>query len=319
METAKTRTNGQPDLDYVRRKYLIKLNQHTKRNVIIYATAWTQNKANLTPSHVSITNEDITGFMAAAEDLKDGSLDLILDSPGGNLDAVEALVTYLRSKFTDLRVIVPQKAMSAATMLACASNRVVMGRHSFLGPIDPQFALQTPLGERMVPAQAILDQFENAKKECATQSNLAAWLPMLNQYGPDLLRQCELVSVLSRELVEDWLRRYMFAGDEYGSGKAIAVAEWLAGHNNFKSHSRPIARDTLRERGFVVVDLEDDPKFADLVLSVHHAMGITFTNTNAAKIIENHLGKAFVTQVHAVQQVQVQVPDQLATPTTPAH
>jgi ClpP class serine protease len=41
--------------------------------------------------------------------------------------------------------------MSAATMVACAANQIVMGKHSFLGPIDPQLILQTALGNRLVP------------------------------------------------------------------------------------------------------------------------------------------------------------------------
>ncbi|MFQ5800046.1 MAG: hypothetical protein ACE5H0_15320 [Bacteroidota bacterium] len=72
----------------------------------------------------------------------------------------------MRSKFDDIRVIVPQGAMSAATMLTCSANRIVMGKHSFLGPIDPQIILQTPLGNQAVPAHAILDQFRKAQEEC---------------------------------------------------------------------------------------------------------------------------------------------------------
>jgi ClpP class serine protease len=55
--------------------------------------------------------------------------------------------------------------MSAATMLACSANRIVMGKHSFLGPIDPQFIIQTELGRASVPAHAIEEQFELAKRE----------------------------------------------------------------------------------------------------------------------------------------------------------
>src|SRR5437870_9673496 len=104
-----------------------------------------------------ITDEDMEGFMEALTPLpaSDG-LDLVLHSPGGSAEATEALVSYLRSKFSDIRVIVPQAAMSAATMLACAANLVVMGKHSSLGPIDPQMFLNTPLGQKAVPAQAIL-------------------------------------------------------------------------------------------------------------------------------------------------------------------
>jgi ClpP class serine protease len=42
--------------------------------------------------------------------------------------------------------------MSAATMLACSANKIVMGKHSFLGPIDPQFIIQTELGRASVAA-----------------------------------------------------------------------------------------------------------------------------------------------------------------------
>jgi Serine dehydrogenase proteinase len=84
--------------------------------------------------------------------------------------------------------------MSAATMMACAADEVVLGKHSFLGPIDPQLILNTPLGSRMVPAQAILDQFEHAKKECQDPAKLGARIPMLSHYGPDLLVNCENAS-----------------------------------------------------------------------------------------------------------------------------
>jgi len=150
--------------------------------------------------------------MEVIHGLKGPKLDFILHSPGGSLEAAEALVLYLRSKFEHIRVIVPQMAMSAATMIACAGDVIILGKHFFLGPIDPQIIINTPLGQRMVPAQAILEQFEQAKSECQDPAKLGAWLPMLNQYGPDLLIQCENANKLSEELVQGWLETYMFKG-----------------------------------------------------------------------------------------------------------
>ena len=103
---------------------------------------------------------DVTGG------LHDKNLDLILHSPGGSPEAAEGIVSYLRSRFQNIRVIVPELAMSAATMISCAANEIVMGKHSFLGPIDPQLLVSTQLGQRYVPAQAVLDQFDKAQKEC---------------------------------------------------------------------------------------------------------------------------------------------------------
>ena len=95
-------------------------------------------------------------------------------------------------------------------MIACAADVIVLGKHSFLGPIDPQVTVSTKLGQRMIPAQAILDQFELAKRECQDPRKLGAWLPMLDQYGPDLLVQCDNASKLSEQLVRGWLEHYMF-------------------------------------------------------------------------------------------------------------
>ena len=159
-----------PDFDGVRRKYLHELNIHTERDVILYASGWLQ-KPEVAPSLTSIVDEDIHALMEVTAGLRGPAVDLILHSPGGSPEAAEAMVGYLRSRFVHVRVIVPQLAMSAATMVACAADEIVMGKHSFLGPTDPQLLLATPLGIRLVPAQSVLDQFEKAQRECATPPN----------------------------------------------------------------------------------------------------------------------------------------------------
>ncbi len=45
-----------------------------------------------------------------------------------------------------------------------------------------------------------------------------------------------------------------------------------------------------------IVPLEKDQTLQDLVLSVFHATTHTFNATGAVKILENHLGKAFIKQ-----------------------
>ena len=183
--------------------------------------------------------------------------------------------------------------MSAATMISCAANEILMGKHSFLGPIDPQLLVFTQLGQRYVPAQAVLDQFDKAQRECADPAKLSAWLPMLGQYGPDLLVQCEMALSLSRELVQTWLENYMFHGIADGTERARSISEWLSDHTTFRSHSRHLSRSALQEHNLLVFPLEDDEVLQDLSLSVFHATTHTFSGTTAAKIVENHTGRAF--------------------------
>ena len=237
--------------------------------------------------------------MEVVHGVKATELDLILHSPGGSLEAAEALVLYLRTKFNHIRVIVPQQAMSAASIMACAADEIVLGKHSFLGPIDPQFILNTPLGLRMVPAQAILDQFDQAKDECKDPAKLGAWIPMLGQYGPDLLVKCENASEMSRKLVQGWLETFMFKPDRDRKKKAAKIADWLSSHKYFKSHGRHVPRSELEKKGLKIVHLEAEQQFQDLVLSIFHATTHTFSMTSAVKILENHNGRAFIKQAQA--------------------
>ena len=184
------RGEGPPNFDLVRRRYLAALYGHTGRNAVLYASGWLQKEAP--PERISINDEDIHALMEVTSGLPAAGLDLILHSPGGSPEAAEGIVSYLRSRFDHIRVIVPHLAMSAATMISCAADEILMGKHSFLGPIDPQLVASTPLGNRNVPAQAVLDQFDKAMRECADPTKLSAWLPMLGQYGPDLLVQSEM-------------------------------------------------------------------------------------------------------------------------------
>ena len=282
--------DGPKDFDGVRRKYLHKLHGHTKRDVILYASGWIQKEGSL----VSIGDDDIHAFMEVSAGLKGPCLDMILHSPGGSPQAAEAIVSYLRSRFSHIRVIVPQLAMSAATMISCAADEIILAKHSFLGPTDPQIPLSTPLGRRLVPAQAVLDQFEKASRECADPAKLPVWMPILSQYGPDLLVQCESALCLSQELVRTWLEEYMFKEMDDRSEKATRVSRWLADHKQFKSHNRHISRSQLQGNHLVVRALEDDETLQDLSLSVFHATIHTFTGTPAVKIVENHTGRAFI-------------------------
>lgn len=311
--------SNQPPFDIVRRKYLALLSTYTGRNVILYATNWTQPGHD--PNSVSITDNDIQGLMEVIHGLEGRNIDLILHSPGGSPESAAAIVSYLRSKFDDVRIIIPHTAMSAATMICCSANRIVMGRHSFIGPIDPQFILQTQFGMMSVPAQAIIDQFQMAKEECKDPQKLGAWIPILTGYGPALIVQCQNAIALAKKYASEWLAQYMFAGEETRTDVAVRatrIADDLSNHTRFKSHGHHINRDEARSIGLVVEDLETDQTFQDLVLSVYHATTHTFSGTAAVKIIENQKGSAYI-QIEQripvqVQQKPIQPPQ---TPQTP--
>ena len=304
--------------DVLRRKYLAQLHAHTGRAVIIYATPWLESKANDTPGQaMSVNLGDIQGFMEACYGVPEKELDLIITSPGGSPDAAESIMAYLRTQFDHIRAIIPVAAMSAATMMSLGADEILMGSHSQLGPIDPQFTVVTPEGPRFSPAQAILDQFEIGKKECQNPANIGAWLPILRSLLPGLLAQCVASRELAEQAVKESLERYMFAGDPDAAAKAETASKWFADFTFFKSHGRRVSRDDAKNLGLKVLDLEDDSDLQDLILSVHHATRITFSNSGVTKIIENHNGHAYIEQVQQFQVVSG-APGQQPPPAAPS-
>lgn len=289
--------------DAIRNKYIRQLFEYTGRNVIIYATRWTSG--DVPPNLVSITDEDIQGFMECMSSLTGDDLDLIIHTGGGSAESTDAIVSYLRSKFKNIRVIIPQAAMSAGTMLACSANIIVMGKQSSIGPIDPQFILQTAAGVQSIPAHSILEQFKKAQNDCRDNpKNLNSWLPILSQYGPALLVNCINQISFGKELVKNWLKAYMFNGET--TDLPDRIADFLSDHANFKTHGKHINMGTAIEIGLKIEQLESNQDFQDKVLSAFHATMHTLSSTNTSKIIANHNEHCFLKQFMPIPMISKQ-------------
>ena len=233
--------------DFIRRKYLSELSKYTNRNIILYATAFTQKGG--APELLSVTEEDVQGMMEVSYGLEKKPVDLIIHSPGGSPEAAEGIVEYLHAQFPEVRVIIPQIAMSAATMIACSGASIVMGKHSNIGPVDPQLIINSPNGPTSNPAKAIIDQFYKALQE-VNEPNKQAWAILLNQYGPSVITQCENYIKMSENLIRDWLNRFMFKTEAPDVKAPIIenIASFLANHDNFKRHGRHISREKAESK-----------------------------------------------------------------------
>jgi hypothetical protein len=282
--------------DVVRKEALHALHKYSGSDVVLYATGFTSpvKQPNISSSLFAVTVDDMQGFMSALHRLEGQRLDLILHSPGGSLDAADQLVQYLRSKYSHIRALIPQNAMSAATMIACACDEIVMGKHSAIGPIDPQITVPTAHGLFTSPAQCILDDFESAKKDIAADRNLAAlWAARMKDYPPGILQICRNTLELAVEKVASWLTLYMFKGDPDAGNKAAEIAAWLGNASAHKTHGRPIGIAAAQQAGLKVSALEDDRMLQEHLLSVFHATAVTFEVTDCVKIVENHNGRGW--------------------------
>lgn len=275
--------------DVIRRKYLQRLHEVTGRNVIVYYSAWLQKPELARRGGMEINDADKNGFMATVHEIdRRKGLDLILHTPGGDAAATESLVDYLRAMFgTDIRALIPQIAMSAGTMVALACKEVVMGKHSSLGPVDPQIA--------GVAAHGIIEEFRRAADEIRKNpATIPLWQPIIAKYSPTLIGECEKAIEWSNQMVHEWLVSGMFAGEQDAEQKATHIVEAFGDHALTKSHARHISAQAARDLGLKVKALEDDPDLQEAALTVHHACIQTLSATGATKIIENHKGVAYM-------------------------
>lgn len=267
-------------LDVIRRKYIKELSDYTGRNTIVYYSGWLSKQDAI---NTDINDLDMSGFMENVKGLDcSKGLDLIIHTPGGNPMAAESIVKYLRNKFKkDIRVIVPHLAMSAGTMIACSGKSIVMGKHSSLGPIDPQL--------NGIPAYNIKKEFEQAKNEVTSNPNsIMYWKIKLEKYPAAFLNMAISSIELAEVLVKEWLGTCMF-DSEKDSEKIDKIIKGLNENEKSKSHGRHFDLEFCDNLGLKIEKLEDDQELQDKVLSIHHAMILTFNNFPAAvKIIENN-------------------------------
>jgi hypothetical protein len=285
-EGSKQFANRTSPHDVIRRRYLRKLFNHTRRNVIAYYSGYLSKPVQ----GIEINDEDKNGYMLCVHEMdRAAGLDLILHTPGGDGQATVSLVAYLRNLFGDnIRAIVPQIAMSAGTMIACSSRSIVMGKQSSLGPVDPQFGA--------IPAANMLAEVKRAQADILANPNMAAfWAPILSRVTPSFIEKCEQAIRDSNEFLERTLRQNMLKGlSPVDQDAAVAKIAEVFANNEGRAHNTHYDLDKCLEVGLNIERLEDDQTLQDLVLTIHHCYMHTLMNTPAFKIIENHMGKALV-------------------------
>ena len=272
--------------------------------VIFYASAFLQKATD----NVSITREDINGFMNALSGTPtDNGLVLILHTPGGDPNAVESIVEYLHAKFNRIDVIVPYLAMSGGAMISLASDLLILGKQSQLGPIDPQFFI----GNKVHSARAIQEGFNKAREDIENDIKLAhLWAPILQNMGPSLVLEADKALTYSKELVVNWLNNRMLKDIEdeeerWKKADAIAAyfnAEDTLGHGQIHAHGQRIGAEKLGELGLKLEFLEKDQDLQNYVLTAYHLMTLIFEHTPSLKFIASDTGKMWVKQQPLIPQ-----------------
>jgi hypothetical protein len=236
---------------------------------IAYFTAY----GNYERSDVALNNDDKNALLTLLAELphKKDRLDLIIHSPGGLTETAEEIVELLRDNFSEVNFLIPDKAMSAAAMMAMSANEIILYDGAILGPYDPQISLPN---KRYAPIPFAV--------RSALKGSLPNWTVweagrVITQAGV-YKKYCETLAAL-------WLTKYMFgrgevkiwrkdslfrflrslyvkcppeAQDDYK--KALKIVSFFMDYDLHPTHTRPLPFSRISDLGLNVSKAEGELK-----------------------------------------------------------
>lgn len=232
---------------YQRQQLIREIEERTGRTLLCYICG----------EKAEINRDDTLGIVELLHNVQPGaSIDLMLHTYGGDVDAAEKLIKMLHAAIVSpasLRVIVPDVAKSAGTLMALGADEIVMSDTSELGTIDPQLELKDSKGNTIVHSVlSYLDAFDAIAKNLKDAPDDPVLKVQLESFDPTALRTFDAVRRRARTLAENFLKR---VGLNY-----TAIPYALMDTERFASHSQMIDYGTAKEIGLNIAYMpSEDP------------------------------------------------------------
>lgn len=233
-----------------RRRLIHRIEEETGRNVLCYVSHGPE-----------IDGDDVLSLQALLDRLPTGvPIGLLLHSPGGEVDAAEQLVHMLRAKVEGasaaadagaLRIIVPDRAKSAGTLMTFGADRIVMSSMSELGPIDPQFQVKRGDRTETYSVWAYLGAFRMAEERCRREPDNPVFRAAYERFDPLVADRMRGQVRRVGQAVEDLLRH---SGSNYTQASRKFVAENWMDPKVFPTHEQTITFAKAKEFGLTHVE-----------------------------------------------------------------
>lgn len=160
--------------------------------------------------------------------------------------------------FKRVNIVIPSIAMSAGTLLAMLSDRIIGFSFASIGPIDPQLVVQTPQGPRVVSAIAYKRLIEETLPRLAYEKKLGVdglarlYVAQDMYLYQESLRSLDYVQYVLEQYVKNKLGDHRFRE---------LLNRFLTG---VETHSKPLNLGVLRDFGFDVALLDGDERYREL-------------------------------------------------------
>ena len=229
-------------LRYQRQALIRALEKETNTNLLCYVAG----------TNAGISRDDTAGFVDMLYNVPQRDpVDLLLHTPGGDIDVAEKLVALLHAKVGDqgmLRVIVPDFAKSAGTLMALGANKIVMSDSSELGTIDPQIWLKDGRGNLICHSVVhYLEAYEEFEKKVRDNQTDPAARLMFEKFDPATLHKFTAVRDRARTIAENLLKRRGVNWSE--------IARKLMDTKEYPSHGQPLGWEVVKSFGLDIIYL----------------------------------------------------------------
>ena len=221
-----------------RKEIIRKIQQNTGRTLLCYVAQDEQ----IRPEDVIYTQELLYSLDPGT------SIDLLLNSPGGDVDTAEKLVHMILQVTAppdgeiptgEFRLLVPDKAKSAGTLIALGADEIIMSNTSELGPIDPQVRLPDQNGNlHWHSVFDYIDAYEDAENKYRQNPTDPVFRATMDKFDPVLLRSLLRAKNRVRTCAENLLKRH--------GGNSTWAPSQLMDTEKFPSHGQMIDWETAK-------------------------------------------------------------------------
>lgn len=229
------------------------------RRVLIYIANTTNPNSGIMPAHTVPIGDALADMDGQA------NLDLMIHTFGGSGEAAEKIVEMCRYRCSgEFRVIIPNMAKSAGTLIALGADKIIMGHCSEVGPIDPQIRMNAGNAPQMVSAWTFIharDDLTNKVNETVAKGhNATALLQQLATIDSVFVKHCEQLMEFSQKVGGKWISdRLIKRGldQQQASSNAEKVIAFLSNVEEHIVHGRLILARELRENCAPTLDIEE--------------------------------------------------------------
>jgi hypothetical protein len=228
---------------YHRQDLIREINRSNERHLLCYVGG----------PQSTLERADVLGFADLLHHVPDGAdIDLMLHTLGGDPYATEKIVSMFWSRIGKggtFRVIVPDLAKSAGTLLALGADQIIMSETSELGPIDPQIVRRTSAGVSTVAVQHHLDAYKNACKGFRDKPDDPVTRVHFERFEAPTIAAYEAVVKKARKVSDKHLAEGMFRRAQKGNytkitSELLDTDKWVT-HQASSEQARPVSSASL--------------------------------------------------------------------------